>query len=86
MNPKCDAGSANHKLPVVGAPLMGRVLAAADARNRLIKEGDLLITPGVPGGAMKVANHAQAQGTLPGNTMRSLEEGRHMELLRVSLQ
>jgi len=66
--------------------LSGRVYALADASNDPIQPGDLLTTSDVPGHAMKVTDHAKAQGAIIGKAMGSLEKGRGMVLVLVSLQ
>lgn len=66
--------------------LSGRVYVQADATNDPIKPGDLLTTSDMPGYAMKVTNHAQAQGAILGKAMSSLKEGQGMVLVLVSLQ
>ena len=66
--------------------LSGRVFALADASEAPIKPGDLLTTSATPGHAMKVMDHAQAQGAIIGKAMSSLEKGKGMVLVLVSLQ
>lgn len=66
--------------------LTGRVYAWADASNSAIQPGDLLTTSDIPGHAMKVTDHARAQGAILGKAMSSLEEGRGLVLVLVSLQ
>src|SRR5205807_9261992 len=44
--------------------LTGRVYVLADATANAIKAGDLLTTSNLPGHAMKVTDHAQAQGAI----------------------
>ena len=66
--------------------LSGRVYALADASNGPIQPGDLLTTSATPGHAMKVTNHAKAQGAILGKAMSSLEKDRGMVLVLVSLQ
>jgi hypothetical protein len=58
----------------------------ADAANGPIQPGDLLTTSSVPGHAMKVGDHAKAQGAILGKAMGSLAQGRGMVLVLVSLQ
>jgi len=66
--------------------LSGRVYVLADASDGMIKPGDLLTTSSTPGHAMKVANHAKAQGAILGKAMSSLKEGKGMVLVLVTLQ
>jgi hypothetical protein len=66
--------------------LSGRVYVLADASTGAIKPGDLLTTSATPGHAMKVTNHAQAQGAILGKAMSSLPTGRGMVLVLVTLQ
>jgi hypothetical protein len=66
--------------------LTGRVYVQADASNGTIKPGDLLTTSGVPGYAMKVTDHAKAQGAILGKAMTGLSEGKGMVLVLVTLQ
>ena len=66
--------------------LSGRVYMLADASNGPIQPGDLLTTAATPGHAMKVTDHEKAQGAILGKAMSSLNEGRGMVLVLVSLQ
>ena len=66
--------------------LSGRVYVRADASRCPIKPGDLLTTSDVPGRAMKVQDHARAQGAILGKAMSSLNEGQGMVLVLVTLQ
>ena len=66
--------------------LSGRVYALADASNGAIRPGDLLTTSETPGHAMKVSNHLKAQGAILGKAMSSLESGKGMVLVLVTLQ
>jgi hypothetical protein len=66
--------------------LSGRVYALADASTGPIKPGDLLTTSDTPGHCMKVTNHGKAQGAIIGKAMSTLESGRGMVLVLVSLQ
>jgi hypothetical protein len=74
---------ANGKLPV---SLTGRVYCYADASNGPITPGDLLTTSDVPGHAMKVTDHAKAQGAIIGKAMTSLTKGQGLILVLVTLQ
>lgn len=66
--------------------LTGRVYVRADASHGAIKPGDLLTTSDMPGHAMKVADHARAQGAILGKAMSSLSDGTGMVLVLVTLQ
>jgi hypothetical protein len=66
--------------------LTGRVYVLADASNGAIRPGDLLTTSATPGHAMKVRDHAKAQGAILGKAMTGLEEGKGMVLALVTLQ
>ena len=66
--------------------LSGRVYVHADATSGPIKPGDLLTTSSTPGHAMKVLDHARAQGAILGKAMTSLEDGKGMVLVLVTLQ
>jgi len=66
--------------------LSGRVYVLADASGGVIEPGDLLTTSDTPGHAMKVTDHARAQGAILGKAMSSLNEGKGMVLVLVTLQ
>jgi hypothetical protein len=66
--------------------LSGRVYVQADASFGAIKPGDMLTTSGTPGHAMKVGNHAKAQGAILGKAMSALKDGKGMVLVLVTLQ
>jgi hypothetical protein len=66
--------------------LSGRVYVLADATHGAIRPGDLLTTSETPGHAMKVADHARAQGAIIGKAMTALAESKGMVLVLVSLQ
>jgi hypothetical protein len=66
--------------------LTGRVYAKADASFGAIKPGDLLTTSDTPGHAMKVTDHAKAQGAILGKAMSALAEGKGLVLVLVTLQ
>ena len=66
--------------------LSGRVYVLADATNGAIKPGDLLTASATPGHAMKVTDHARAQGAVLGKAMSALSEGTGMVLVLVTLQ
>jgi hypothetical protein len=66
--------------------LSGRVYVLADASSNAIKPGDLLTTSDTPGHAMKVTDHAKAQGAVIGKAMSALAAGEGMVLVLVSLQ
>ena len=56
--------------------LTGRVYAQADAAFGAINPGDLLTTSDTPGHAMKVTDHAKAQGAILGKAMSSFKKAR----------
>ena len=66
--------------------LTGRVYCRADASKVPIQPGDLLTTSDTPGYAMKVTDYSQAQGAILGKAMTSLETGKGLVLVLVSLQ
>jgi hypothetical protein len=66
--------------------LSGRVYVLADSASGPIKPGDLLTTSDTPGHAMKVNDHARAQGAVIGKAMSSLDAGSGMVLVLVTLQ
>ena len=66
--------------------LSGRVYVQADAAFGAIRPGDLLTTSNTPGHAMKVINHASAQGAILGKAMSQLKSGKGMVLVLVTLQ
>jgi hypothetical protein len=70
-------------LPVA---LVGRVYVWADASYGSIEPGDLLTTSDTPGHAMKVTDYERAKGAIIGKAMSSLEEGRGLVLVLVTLQ
>jgi len=66
--------------------LSGRVYVQAEAGHSPIRPGDLLTTSDTPGYAMKVTEHARAQGAILGKAMSSLDEGKGQVLVLVTLQ
>jgi hypothetical protein len=66
--------------------LSGRVYVQADTVNGAIKPGDLLTTSSTPGRAMRVSDHARAQGAILGKAMTALPDGQGMVLVLVTLQ
>jgi hypothetical protein len=66
--------------------LSGRVYVQADVSNGPIKPGDLLTSSTIPGHAMRVSDHARAQGAILGKAMTGLKEGKGMVLVLVTLQ
>ncbi|HEY5912430.1 MAG TPA: hypothetical protein VJA21_17650 [Verrucomicrobiae bacterium] len=66
--------------------LSGRVYVQADASTAPIKPGDLLTTSATPGHAMKVTDHARAQGAILGKAMTGLKEATGLVLVLVTLQ
>ena len=78
-----DGSEANGTIPVA---LTGRVYAWVDATRGAIKPGDLLTTSPTPGHAMKVTDHAMAQGAIIGKAMTGLKQGKGLVLVLVTLQ
>jgi hypothetical protein len=66
--------------------LSGRVYVHADAAYGSIRPGDLLTTSATAGHAMKVSDHAKAQGAILGKAMTGLKDGKGMVLVLVTLQ
>ena len=66
--------------------LTGRVYVRADAAFGAIKPGDLLTTSDTPGHAMRVTDHAKAQGAVLGKAMGGLQAGKGLVLTLVTLQ
>ncbi|AXE21952.1 hypothetical protein DR864_29250 (plasmid) [Runella rosea] len=66
--------------------LTGRVYCRVDAQYGAIRPGDLLTTSPTPGHAMKATDFGKAQGAILGKAMTSLETGRGLVLVLVSLQ
>jgi hypothetical protein len=66
--------------------LTGRAYCRADASNGPITPGDLLTTSDVAGHAMKVTDYESAQGAILGKAMSSLNDGKGLVLVLVSLQ
>lgn len=66
--------------------LTGRVYVKADASSGPIEPGDRMTTSDIPGHAMKVIDHEQAQGAILGKAMTGLDEGHGLVLVLVSLQ
>ncbi|MBD3335247.1 MAG: hypothetical protein GF355_06995 [Candidatus Eisenbacteria bacterium] len=66
--------------------LTGRVYCRATAANGPIQPGDLLTTSGVPGHAMRAADHDRAQGAVIGKAMTSLADDTGLVLVLVTLQ
>jgi len=66
--------------------LTGRVYVWVDASYGAVEPGDMLTTSNTAGHAMKVADYDQAQGAILGKAMTSLESGRGLVLVLVTLQ
>ena len=66
--------------------LSGRVYVRADSSSGPIKPGDLLTTSAQPGRAMRVKDHARAQGAVIGKAMSALDEKTGTVLVLVTLQ
>ena len=66
---------------------VGRVYVWCDADSGgSIQGGDLLTTSATPGHAMKVSDHSRANGAVLGKALSSLQGGRGLVLVLVSLQ
>ncbi len=79
-----DGSIATGRHPVA---LTGRVWTWCDADSGAITPGDLLTTSATPGHAMRVGDHAAAQGAVIGKAMTSLADGeRGLVLVLVNLQ
>lgn len=84
MTLKQDGTAATGKLPVA---LTGRVYCYVDAdAGGPVVPGDLLTTSDTPGHAMKVTDRARAGGATLGKAMSSLQAGKGLVLVLVSLQ
>jgi hypothetical protein len=85
-----NAGIALHQEGIMdggqNVALSGRVYVQADATFGAIKPGDMLTTSDTAGHAMKVTEHARAQGAILGKAMSSLTAGKGMVLVLVTLQ
>jgi hypothetical protein len=66
--------------------LTGRVYVWVDASYGAVEPGDMLTTSNTAGHAMKVTDYDQAKGAILGKAMTSLESGRGLVLVLVSLQ
>lgn len=66
--------------------LTGRVYVKADKSNGVITPGDMLTTSAIPGHAMKVTDHAKAQGAIIGKAMTPVNAETGLVLVLVSLQ
>ena len=66
--------------------LTGRVYCWTDASAGSVRPGDLLTTSDIPGHAMKVSDYRRAQGAILGKAMSSLESGKGLVLVLVTLQ
>jgi hypothetical protein len=66
--------------------LSGRVYVLADTSNGPIKPGDLLTTSAAPGRAMRVTDHARAQGAILGKAMGALNADQGLVLVLVTLE
>jgi hypothetical protein len=75
---------ADGKHPVA---LTGRVYCWVDAdAGGPVEAGDLITTSNTPGHGMKVTDHIKASGAIIGKAMSSLEKGKGLVLVLVSLQ
>ncbi len=66
--------------------LSGRVYVKANNSGGVIKPGDLLTTSAQRGTAMKVKEHARAQGAILGKAMSKVDESTGLVLVLVTLQ
>src|SRR5262249_46214436 len=66
--------------------LTGRVWCKVDASFGAVHPGDLLVTSSTPGYAMVARDAAHRAGAVLGKAMTSLEAGRGLVLVLVSLQ
>jgi len=78
-----DAEHAHGDHPVA---LTGRVWCKVDAAFGAVHPGDLLVTSSTPGHAMVAVDAAHRGGAVLGKAMTSLERGRGLVLVLVSLQ
>jgi len=78
-----QAGVTDEGVPVA---LSGRVFVLADAAGGAIQPGDQLTTSATPGHARKVMDYELARGAVLGKAMSSLETGRGLVLVLVTLQ
>ncbi|KPJ99606.1 MAG: hypothetical protein AMK71_09450, partial [Nitrospira bacterium SG8_35_4] len=70
----------------VPVALTGRAYAWADASYGPIEPGDMLTTSDTAGHAMKVGDSDRAHGTIIGKAMTSLNKGKGLVLVLVTLQ
>jgi hypothetical protein len=66
--------------------LVGKALCKVDATFGGVAAGDLLTTSATPGHAMKAADHTKAFGAILGKALRSLDTGRGLVPILVSLR
>jgi len=78
-----QAGVTDQGVPVA---LSGRVFVLADAAEAAIQPGDQLTTSATPGHARKVTDYERGRGAVLGKAMSSLEAGRGLVLVLVTLQ
>jgi len=70
----------------VPVALTGRVYCWADASHGAIEPGDLLTSSTTPGHAMKVTDYERSNGAILGKAMSSLDSGKGLVLVLVTLQ
>jgi len=70
----------------VAVAITGRVYCYVDAAYGAIKPGDILTSSPTYGHAMKVSNYKKAQGAIIGKAMSSLENGKGLVLVLISMQ
>ena len=66
--------------------LTGRVYCLVDATKNPVEPGDMLTSSSTAGYAMKVDNNSKATGAIIGKAMTSLQNGKGLVLVLVSLQ
>ena len=75
--------SKTKRIPIA---LMGKVFCKVTAEMNPIHRGDILTTSVIPGHAMKATNQLKSFGAIIGKAMQSLESGRGLIPVLVSLQ
>jgi hypothetical protein len=83
MGQQGSAADGEHPVALTGRAY---VWADASASRDGIQAGDLLTTSDTPGHAMKVIDHAAANGAIVGKAMTTLDDGKGLVLVLVSLQ
>jgi hypothetical protein len=78
-----EIGEEENAFPVA---LSGRVYCYADASYGAVQPGDFLTTSDTPGHLMVVQDREAAAGAIVGKAMSTLENGRGLVLILVTLQ